>query len=224
MKTLVIAVHGIRTKRSDPSWPWYFQTWAMDQDKRFVVYPFHYHAGALPFWNTLVLNRRLAKAIAARVKLFHDHVEGDKRVAFISHSNGADVVRLSILRLAKLGIRTKGACLIAGAIKSDIDESKLRGMVADGHLDRACAWYSENDKVVRNLDWLPAGNYGALGAKGFHSNNNKVGMWLDEDETNPSPFGFSSRHFPGYRHSDYFEERRIFQTFETATADMGLDT
>lgn len=216
----ITAIHGINTKLTRPSWPWWFQAHGVKSKFSALIQTEHYWAFPFPMWNNLILNPKYAKALAKRTKLLADELPGTP-VQFVAHSNGSNIAVETVKRLAELGIRTDTVILIGSAVKSDVKESGLLSLYEANMVDRVFAYISDGDEVITPLKWLP-GRYGNLGVTGFSHNGSRFGYWLGANEPATEDRGFFVRQFPGFGHSGYFEGLALLQTFRLIFQDLRL--
>ena len=72
-KTIVVAIHGILTGQTEPSWPDRLDAWMWHRDPDIKVLKKEYRAGPFPRWNCLVTNPLLARALAERLEVTGRH-------------------------------------------------------------------------------------------------------------------------------------------------------
>lgn len=224
---LIVAIHGIRTRRTSPSWPKHFSGWVsgLPQVRTEAIY---YEAGPLPIWNNLVKNPRLARELVSRIETQRLYMHG-QRIHLIAHSNGGVIALHTMRRLADLGIPVATCILTGAAVESDVDQSGLAELVRAGMLGRAIAYSSPDDGVIRPaLEWIP-GFYGSLGSRGFHRDGKPTGLRIegyqsiyDGADWGGERFRFVTRWFPGFSHGQYFDETERRHTFETLLEDCGV--
>lgn len=157
---LVVAVHGILTGQVDVSW--------VDQLEAFLsckTLKKEYVAGPFPLWNVLVKNRLLARALANEVLLHADRGVSryPRRISFVAHSNGCDIVLRCIKRLAERGVATHGMILMGSVTEPDIDRSGVAELLKAGWLQRAIAYSSAGDRVLKLKSKWPYKNLGRTG-------------------------------------------------------------
>lgn len=66
---IIVAIHGILTGETDPSWVDHFDAWLLERDPQMKVLKKEYRAGPWPRWNCWVRNPRLARGLAAEIEL-----------------------------------------------------------------------------------------------------------------------------------------------------------
>ena len=228
---LVVAIHGILTGQTNASWPDRLDAAWSDSVK---VLKKEYRAGPLPLFNTYVENRRLAKALCSELVLFRD-----RELYFVSHSNGTDVALKTIKLLTGCGIKTAGAVFIGSVLDPDIQRSGIRELVDSGMLERAVAWSSEDDQVIRRaagFSWYASRilsfgllcGYGRLGSDGFQLAGQPTGFSarvLGGKITVPDfafTTGVATRWWNGFGHSTYFEPDHLKTTFQWMANDLRL--
>lgn len=217
----IIAIHGIRTRLTDPAWPWRFSGHCQRRGIAAHIETEHYKAGPYPRVNQLFVNPRVAKALATRIMLRRE-ILGPAPIHIIAHSNGCPVAVNLAKRLAKSEIGVSTLILIGAAIHSDVKKSGLLELGRSGYIDKAVAYWSPDDGIIRPLQSLP-GAYGSLGARGFEFGRDRFGYQANGYEPVPAfPF-YISRQFPGFGHSEYFSARWETATYDTALIDMGFD-
>lgn len=220
---LITLIHGIRTKKTDPSWPKHFTGYVLPLPavKTEAIY---YETGPFPVWNNTVRNPRLARELASRIEMRAKY--GTFRHHVVAHSNGTNVAVLLMRRLAKAGIRTQTAVLTGSALHSDVEKNGLADLVARGYLDRAVAYISPDDFVVGHLQKIP-GFYGSLGARGFTRWGKECGVRVEgyhaiaSDEALPSHF--VTRTFEGFSHGEYFDAAEREACFRCILGDLRID-
>lgn len=223
---LVTLIHGIRTGLTSRSWPQHLGAWLVKTPDVHVE-TVYYEAGPLPVWNTMVKNPKLARALAGRVESWREYHPGLTH-SIVAHSNGTDIAVRLMRELVQRGIPTETAILTGAAIHSDVEKSGVAELIRSGHLDRAIAYSSPMDTVVRHLQKLP-GFYGSLGARGFERAGERTGLWIEgwqplaAREVFPDGrFRLVTRWFEGFSHGQYFDPglRRI--AFATIASDLGI--
>jgi hypothetical protein len=70
MNALVVAIHGILTSQTDPSWPDKLDAWMYRRDPEVKVLKKEYAAGPFPRWNCWVKDPLLARGLANEIELF----------------------------------------------------------------------------------------------------------------------------------------------------------
>jgi pimeloyl-ACP methyl ester carboxylesterase len=217
----IAAVHGIHTKLTRPSWPWWFQAHAVKSKISAVIQTEHYWAFAWPSWNNLILNPRYGKSLARRLKLLVDEVPGTP-VQFVAHSNGTNITVEAVKNLAEAGIKVDTIILIGSAVDADIEKSGLLKLFEDKMVDKIFAYVSDADEVIRPLRWHP-GKYGTLGVDGFRFKGDRFGVWLVTDETPAAgERGFFVREFRDMSHSGYFDGLTLLSTLKLVCKDLHL--
>lgn len=205
VKAIVVAIHGILTRTTSPSWPDALDGYLVDckVERRY------YFAGPFPIFEHFLWNRMRASALAQEIALLHSTMP-DVPIHFVAHSNGCDIAAYTIERLAKRQIHVETAILTAGVVDPQVKSSPFARMVATGWLQRAYAYCSRSDLALGltgHLKWP----YKDLGLSG----------WMDGD----LPYvgaGLITRRFDGYDHSDYFAPENERTTFAEMRSDMGI--
>lgn len=183
---LLVALHGILTGQSGPSWPDHLDAWFYRQNGGANVHVLkkEYLAGPFPRWNLWVKNRRLARALTLELELFlaHHHTHVDRRVWLVAHSNGADIALRVASQLIRGGHVIAGLILIGAACSADVRRNGVERWLLTGQLGVAVAFCSRHDRVLpgraapsagivtrcRALAWrCMAWPYGALGTSGW---------------------------------------------------------
>lgn len=219
-------LHGILTRRTSSSWPKHLAGYAANLSA-VTTDALYYHAGPLPWWNTIFKNPRLARELLSRTQARRAYAPDLPRLHIVAHSNGADVAVRSMQRRARVGIRTETAILTGAAIHSNVVKSGLVELMDAGWLGRAFAYSSPNDIVVRRLEVVPGG-YGSLGSRGFRRAGEETGLRvegyqpIDEGGWGAEKHRFVTRVFPGFGHGEYFSEEERVRCFECILADCGI--
>ncbi len=224
---LIVLIHGIRTRRTSPSWPKHFTGWVagLPQVRTEAIY---YEAGPLPIWNNVFKNPRLARELVSRIETQRLYQHG-QRIHLVAHSNGGVIALATMRRLAHLGIPVATCILTGAAVESDVEKSGLADLIGGGHLGRAIAYSSPDDGVIRReLEWIP-GFYGSLGSKGFHRWGEPTGLRIEgyqpigeAQEWGAEKFRYITRWFPGFGHGDYFSDAERRHCFECLLEDCGI--
>ena len=245
MNALVIAIHGILTSQTDPSWPDRFDAWMYGRDREVKVLKKEYAAGPFPRWNCWVKDPRLARSLANELELFLTRQatrdasrfplsNGLPSVWFVAHSNGAVIALLAAKRLIARGWRIGGLILTGAACEADLDRSAVLTWLQNGQLGAAIAYCSADDLVLDGAvsfansrcglrtvkEWFWGKlmwPYGCLGRTG----------WMRGGETFPPPTISQStpgqrlftRWFPG-GHTSYFQPANLEHTFEQIYRDI----
>lgn len=117
---LIVLIHGIRTRRTSPSWPKHFTGWVsgLPQLQTEAIY---YEAGPLPIWNNLVKNPRLARELVSRIETQRLYQHG-QRIHLVAHSNGGVIALATMRRLADMGIPVATCILTGAAVESDVEK------------------------------------------------------------------------------------------------------
>lgn len=203
VRAIIVAIHGILTRTTSPSWPDALDAFLPDckVERRY------YFAGPFPIFEHFVKNPRLARVLADEIAMVKRNLPGVP-LHFVAHSNGCDIALQTIQLLAKRGIRTDSAILTAAVIDPDVDRSGVTKLILDRQLGRAYAYCSKLDRALAlPLKWP----YKDLGRTG----------WMASGEPFRS-LSVITRRFDGYDHCDYFAPAHERATFAQMQRDMGL--
>jgi pimeloyl-ACP methyl ester carboxylesterase len=233
-KPVMVAVHGILTGQTSPSWPDHFDAWMFQRDPEVKVLKKEYSAGPFPRWNCWVKNPRLAESLANEVELLlreraARHTRGFRHILpptwFLAHSNGALIALLAAKRLIARGCWVGGLILTGAACSGDVVKSGVASMFATGRLGVAIAYCSTEDRVlpgergVRGRLWaLLAWPYGSLGRTGWMRQGKAYQPSLTEDHILP----VFTRWFRG-GHGAYFAPNQREKTFEMVAGEVGRE-
>jgi len=75
MKTIVVAIHGILTSQTDPSWPDRLDAWMYRRDANVKVLKKEYRAGPFPRWNCWFKDPLLGRGLANEIELREEREE-----------------------------------------------------------------------------------------------------------------------------------------------------
>jgi pimeloyl-ACP methyl ester carboxylesterase len=160
---IVIAIHGILTRATDPSWPDHLRAWAVREYPAAIVLPSSYWAWPCAPLNVWALNHYRARVLLADLLPLLE-IRGGAPISIVAHSNGADIA----LKLARLLwarrvplrslILTNAACPSAAA--------PIAARIATGHLRSAIAVCSRRDTLLRSALVWPWGRLGYTGWTG----------------------------------------------------------
>ncbi len=234
MKTLLVALHGIMTNQTDPSWPDKLDAWMFDRDPRVKVLKKEYRAGPFPHWNCWIKDPSLARSLANEIELFvtapshssHASHSSQLPIWLVAHSNGAVIALLTAKLLIQRGYQIAGLILTGAACEADLAKNGVLQWLEEGKLAAAVAYSSPDDQV---LSWgkllLP---YGSLGRSGWLLRGDRPfpmsisGPALDSrHQTQDCPL--VQRWYPG-GHSTYFTPENIDSTFEQIHQDIMATT
>lgn len=161
MHTLLVALHGILTRQTDPSWPDRLDAWMARRDPGVKVLKKEYAAGPFPRWNCVVKNPRLARALEAEILLF---VENGRFALpptwLVAHSNGAVIALRVTQRLIARGHRVGGLILTGAACPADVRANGVWNWCQTGRLGAAIAYCSAEDRVLAGDARAPGGSGG----------------------------------------------------------------
>jgi hypothetical protein len=149
MKPLIVAIHGILTSQTAPSWPDAFDAWMYRRDPEVKVLKKEYRAGPFPRWNCWVKDPLLARGLANEIELFlapSSHTLPP--VWFVAHSNGAVIALMATKRLMARGCWTGGLILTGAACEADLEKNGVWEWWRTGALDAAIAYSSADDQVL----------------------------------------------------------------------------
>jgi pimeloyl-ACP methyl ester carboxylesterase len=204
MRPLIVAIHGILTGQTSPSWTDRLDALMFERAPEFKVIKKEYRAGPFPRWNCLVRSPRLARGLAEELELFvpKDKISGagdDSPIWFVAHSNGAVIALQTARRLIERGYGIGGLILLGAACPADIERNSVLEWLRQGRLGTAVAFCTERDRVLARFGTSagPAGRnparrslakaaarrlwsaliwpYGGLGSTGWLLKNQPVG-------------------------------------------------
>lgn len=152
MRYLIVAVHGIFTRQTDPSWPDHFDAWMAGVDPGTRVLKKEYGAGPFPRWNCWIKDPRLARGLAAEILLFlperRAFPQDLPRIWFVAHSNGAVIALLALRRLVAAGCPVAGIILSGAACEADLHRNGVLALCEQGALGAAIAYSAADDAVL----------------------------------------------------------------------------
>ncbi len=228
MNILLVAIHGILTRQTDPSWPDRLDAWLSRQAPGVRVLKKEYAAGPFPRWNCWVKNPRLCRGLVAEILLFQKAPGAAPRVWIVAHSNGALIALGTVRLLASRGCTVAGIILIGAACEADIERNGVRDWITSGELGRAIAYCAADDRVLPAppakcslRGWLYrqlARPYGSLGRSGWMARGQRIREFAPEFTKHQTP-RILSRWFAG-GHSGYFSREHITFTFRQILRDM----
>ena len=204
---LLVAVHGVLSGITQPSWTSDLAHWLWRKASGFRIIERHYAAGPFPLLNCFFLNPFLSRWLAAELKPF---AEDGASISFVSHSNGADIVVRTIRRLARLGVKVDTAVFIGAAISCDVRRSGIEALLESGSLGRVIAYCAADDFVLSSKLTWPNGHLGRLGFR-------KAGKAYPPDAQLATRV--MTRWSTG-GHSNYFTPERIGDTFTRLAEDL----
>lgn len=165
MQAIVIAIHGILTGQTEPSWPDKLDAWLFRRDPQIKLLKKEYAAGPFPRMNCWVKNPRLAQAVANEVLLLAANqspqciTPGETTpgqpfppIWLIAHSNGAHIALLITKMLIARGCWIGGIILTGAACEADVERNTVLAWLRANQLGAAFAYCSAEDRV------LPWGN------------------------------------------------------------------
>jgi alpha-beta hydrolase superfamily lysophospholipase len=141
---LIVAIHGILTRQTNASWPDHLDAWMRERHPEVKVLKKEYAAGPFPRWNCWWKNPRLARGLAAELRLF----PGDEPLWLVAHSNGANIVLLTLPHLLASQGRVTGILLTGAACAADTQQNGVAGWLASGQLSQAIAYCARNDAAL----------------------------------------------------------------------------
>lgn len=202
---LVVAIHGILTRTTAPSWPDHLDAFLRDVkvEKR------DYVASPIAPWNVFVKNRRIAHGLADELALHYPSLTREPpALHFVAHSNGCDIAMKTVQILAARGIRTETVILTGSVTDPDIERSGIAKLILDEKLGKAFAYCSGRDLPLRlPLKW-PYKNLGVTG-------------WQSKGHLFDAP-RIKTRRFPTFGHGDYFADANRMATFAQIRHDMEI--
>jgi hypothetical protein len=232
---ILVAIHGILTSQTDPSWPDKFDAWMFRRDPRVRVLKKEYRAGPFPRWNCWVKDPLLARGLTNEIELFLSNQQPPAtssnqpcRPWFIAHSNGAVIALLAAKRLVARGYLIGGLVLTGAACEADVEKNGVLAWSSAGALGAAIAYSSPDDAVLdgdadhsalsarpsllRRLREFVWGKlmwpYGCLGRTG----------WLCRGAAFPAQPRIFTRWFAG-GHCAYFTPENLERTFDQIYRD-----
>lgn len=217
---IVLAVHGILTGRSWPTWPERLeQALEADDDHRAVVLTDHYRAGPFPRINWFHGNPKRAKALT-RVLVSWVKAMEDKgnpyRIHLIGHSNGSDLCRRVAIQLGNRGIRVESLLMVSAPSSRSLKRLGLETLYRSRRLNTIGAYAAGRDGVLskdpsrmrtlpgRFLIWMGAAlrwPYGNLGKYGFDDHEPVERLNGYQHDRTERLF---QRYFPAWGHGDFF--------------------
>lgn len=229
-RPIVVAIHGIMTGQVSVSWPDKFLAWC-DGRVDALVLKREYRALPLPMFNTLIKNRWLARSLANELELLIPDVgdqttsvgapefgDRQRKLHFVSHSNGTHIALLTIKRLAEIGVATDTAIFVGSVLHPDVVKSGIAALIGDGSLKRAFAYVSARDCALAIPRLLPWCAYKDLGRQGFTWAGNQI----ESISLQNPPYDLMTRRFDRFGHGTYFDKENIEGTFELFREDLGL--
>lgn len=220
----VVAINGIRTDTDAISWPKRLRPF-LESRHVCTVESHYYRTGPFPPWNLWAVNPRIARVLASSIEARMEEI-GIHPLHLVAHSNGTNIALALAKSLAARGIRVNTMVLIGSALDSDVERSGLAALISAGHLRRSVAYCSPDDLVVRRLQGIP-GFYGSLGSRGFEREGRGIGLAVAAYQTLEGEWGndkhrYVTRWFPGFGHSEYFDDEARKATFACIAGDLGL--
>lgn len=222
MTRIIVAIHGILTGQTDPSWPDQLDAWMFHHAPDLKVLKKEYAAGPFPRWNCLVRNPRLARSLANELELLEANRTPSRltEVWLVAHSNGAVIALETARLLIRRGCVVTGLILTGAACGPDIARTSLLAWTQADLLRRAIAYCSPDDRVLAGpfrplhplWSWL-IHPYGDLGRTGWQLHGRPI---PPED---PLTHQFLTRWHSG-GHSAWFAPGQIQQTFELFLSDI----
>lgn len=201
VRAIVVAIHGVLTRTTEPSWPDHLNKFLADckvERRDYFAFPF-------PRINVWLKNRIHARALAKELELL---VPLGLPINFVGHSNGTDVMLKTIRLLAERRIKTNAAIFVGSIVDPDVERSGLRLLVHSGMLGRAISYSSMSDVPLRLPLKFPYRDLGRVG-------------WRLKGKQYEEPKIFTRR-FNGFGHGDYFAPEHRDRVFTLMRHDMGL--
>lgn len=229
--TLIVAVHGILTGRSLPTWPERLELWSASALPDVTVLTDHYRAGPLPLWNVGVQNPRAARNLLAVVENYLDGYDpADVAVHFVGHSNGCDIIRRASIRLMRRGYKVASVLMFSAPCHSSVERMGFRPYIDDGSLGRLVVYAADEDRVLAPIaDWRNPITVLHNAIRWPYGNAGRVGLTDGEQwvvRNGPEITArTATRLFPGWGHGDFFplaNPGRMAGMFETIARDSGL--
>lgn len=222
---VVVAIHGILTGRSNPTWPERLEQYLTTHRPDTVVLTDQYEAGPFPRLNWFLGNPKRGRATTALVR---DWIATGtvRSLSFVAHSNGCDIARRAILELAETaGPGVAAAIFISPPLPASMEGMDLEAEIATGHLKRLLVYAASEDSVLAppvnwKRPWTLLGNiarwpYGNAGRIGLPEHEMLAGF-----EGRPTG-RVATRMFRGWGHGDFFprsnylRNRDVFAQIET---------
>lgn len=198
MRPLVVAIHGILTRTTSPSWPD-----DLDAALPCKVMKRDYRALFISVFNVFVRNPRIAKGLAAEIALHRDVA-----IHFVAHSNGCDIALRTAKELIARGIPVASLLLVSSVTDEDVERTGILRLVRSGMLGQAIAYSSRRDLPLRLPFKWP---YRSLGIHGWLLRGKKFGS--DKIFT---------RRFDVWGHGDFFSATNRATTFRFIKRDLGF--
>jgi hypothetical protein len=203
-------VNGILSP-PDCNWTDEFRRMVNVQFPGAIVIQQEYFGLPLPWWQTAVQNKRLARDFTNKLERARRRYGHSVPLHLWAHSNGGPVVMDTLALSPSIAART--VILMAAACRADVGKNGVRKAWKAGALAKAVAWSNKGDTVIsrwaRLAGWLTFGlTWGRLGEIGFH------GIRKGE------PFENFRDPLPG--HSDNFRPYFIKETFRLLCHQSGI--
>jgi pimeloyl-ACP methyl ester carboxylesterase len=153
MRPLIVAIHGILTGQTSPSWPDRLDAMFFSRAPQFKVIKKEYRAGPFPRWNCLVRSPHLAHGLAEELALFlpgngYPASGADSPIWFVAHSNGAVIALHTARHLIERGYGIAGLILLGAACPADIEQNSVLEWLSQGRLGTAVAFCTRTDRVL----------------------------------------------------------------------------
>ena len=180
MQAIVVAIHGILTGQTRPSWPDKLDAWLFRRDPQIKLLKKEYAAGPFPRMNCWLKNPRLARAVAEEVMLLTatqleqasppgpiSPGQPFPPIWLIAHSNGAHIALLIIKLLIARGCWIGGIIFTGAACEADIERNDVLSWLLANQLGVAIAYCSAEDQVLPWWNALPSNGADAGGPQNF---------------------------------------------------------
>lgn len=224
---VVVAIHGIMTGRSNPTWPERLETHLATGRPDTVILTDQYEAGPFPLLNWFFCNPKRGRATAALIDEWI--ASGTVRsLSFVAHSNGCDIARRAIIELTERhGIKVACAIFVSAPLPPDLEGMDLEVATAEGGLKRLMIYAASEDHVLaKPTNWKrPWTLLGSI-ARWPYGNAGRIGMpkheTLEGFEGRPTS-RIATRMFRGWGHGDFFPRNnygRTLAVFEQIEADL----
>lgn len=174
---LIVAIHGILTRETDPSWVDHFDAWLVSNAEAspnsnpahtpqgslhaspesspatgaWKLLKKEYSAGPWPRWNCFIHNPRIARGLAAEIELLLASATGfsdHPAIWFVAHSNGALIALETIKSLVARGHSVAGVILTGAACEAELTRTPLPAWIGSGRLGIAAAYSSRQDHLL----------------------------------------------------------------------------
>lgn len=161
---VIVAIHGILTRTTDPSWPDRLRAHVFREGYDAHVIPSQYFAFGVPVLEVGALNWWRARQILGDIEPFLDSYP--PRLHIVAHSNGGDIAIRVARNLWSRGHSVDTLVLTCAAAESDVGKNGVYPAWCADKIDRAVAWCGRQDTLIAS-PWIWP--YGHLGAEGWRT-------------------------------------------------------